>query len=217
MPPPSCARRSASKRRSGSAATPAAIEIVGRDEGGRARRQVRRLGWARAEGISAEGAFLNKKHTYTYGAHAAHVAVDAKIGHVELIDYVAVEDVRPHHQSAHRARADHRLASCRASAARFWSISSTTTQGQLLTGSLADYLHSDRQRLPQHPRDRRWRTIPRPINPLGAKGAGEGGIIAVGGVMANAVANALRSLGVEPRELPLSPTKIWEMVQTARK
>src|SRR4029078_2561020 len=44
------------------------------------------------EGISAEGAFLNKKHTYTYGAHAAHVAVDPKLGHVELIDYVIVED-----------------------------------------------------------------------------------------------------------------------------
>src|SRR5260370_22561055 len=45
-----------------------------------------------SEGISAEGAFLNKKHTYTYGAHAAHVAVDAKLGHVELVDYVVVED-----------------------------------------------------------------------------------------------------------------------------
>src|SRR5205085_3214961 len=34
-----------------------------------------------SEGISAEGAFLNKKHTYTYVAHAAHVAVDPKLGH----------------------------------------------------------------------------------------------------------------------------------------
>ena len=54
-----------------------------------------------------------------------------------------------------------------------------------------------------------------PINPLGAKGAGEGGIISVGGVMANAVANALGSLGVQPRELPLSPSRIWQLVQDA--
>jgi aerobic carbon-monoxide dehydrogenase large subunit len=40
---------------------------------------------------------------------------------------------------------------------------------------------------------------PSPNNPLGAKGAGEGGIIPVGGVIANAVAAALGSLGVEPR------------------
>jgi CO/xanthine dehydrogenase Mo-binding subunit len=49
---------------------------------------------------------------------------------------------------------------------------------------------------------------PSPNNPLGAKGAGEGGIIPVGGVIANAVANALGPLGVELRELPLSPPRI---------
>ena len=57
---------------------------------------------------------------------------------------------------------------------------------------------------------------PTPDNPLGAKGAGEGGIIPVGGVIANAVANALSSLGVEPRELPLSPPRVWELIQRSR-
>ncbi len=47
---------------------------------------------SRARASRPRAAFLNKKHTYTYGAHAAHVAVDPKIGHVELIDYVVVED-----------------------------------------------------------------------------------------------------------------------------
>ena len=55
-----------------------------------------------------------------------------------------------------------------------------------------------------------------PHNPLGAKGAGEGGIIPVGGVIANAVADALSSLGVEPRDLPLSPPKLWELIAQAR-
>ena len=57
---------------------------------------------------------------------------------------------------------------------------------------------------------------PAPHNPLGAKGAGEGGIIPVGGVIANAVAAALRSLGVEPRELPLSPPRVWAADQCGR-
>ena len=57
---------------------------------------------------------------------------------------------------------------------------------------------------------------PSPINPLGAKGAGEGGIIPAGGVIANAVANALSTFGVQPRELPLTPTRIWELVQAAK-
>ena len=58
---------------------------------------------------------------------------------------------------------------------------------------------------------------PAPHNPLGAKGAGEGGIIPVGGVIANAVAAALRPLGVEPRALPLSPPRLWEMMEAARR
>ena len=87
-------------------------------------------------------------------------------------------------------------------------------QGQLLTGSLADYLMPTASDFPN------IRAIvledhPSPINPLGAKGAGEGGIIAAGGVMANAVANALGSFGVQLRELPLTPTRIWELVQAA--
>ncbi len=88
--------------------------------------------------------------------------------------------------------------------------------GQLLTGSLADYMMPTADCFP---------TInaialedkPAPHNPLGAKGAGEGGIIPVGGVIANAVANALSSLGVEPRELPLSPSRVWQLIADARK
>ena len=44
-------------------------------------------------GLTAEGAFLNKKHTYSYGAHAAHITVDPKLGQIEIVDYVVVQDV----------------------------------------------------------------------------------------------------------------------------
>ena len=50
-----------------------------------------------------------------------------------------------------------------------------------------------------------------PSNPLGVKGAGEGAIIPMGGLMANAVANALTSLGAMPNQLPLSPARVWHM------
>ncbi|NBR28517.1 MAG: xanthine dehydrogenase family protein molybdopterin-binding subunit, partial [Betaproteobacteria bacterium] len=86
-------------------------------------------------------------------------------------------------------------------------------EGQLLTGSLADYL------LPNSQDYTRIRAIaledwPSPINPLGAKGAGEGGIIPVGGVIANALASALASLDVQPRELPLTPARVWQLVRS---
>ena len=166
------------------------------------------------ESISAEGAFLNKKHTYTYGAHAAHVTVDPKLGHVELLDYVVVADcgriINPltvHGQTVGSvvqglggAMMEHLV---------------YDQEGQLLTGSLADYLIPTASDFPNI-RAVMLEQHPSPINPLGAKGAGEGGIIAAGGVMANAVANALSSLQVQPRELPLTPTRIWELVQAAR-
>src|SRR5919204_373644 len=166
------------------------------------------------ESISAEGAFLNKKHTYTYGAHAAHVTVDPKLGHVELLDYVVVADcgriINPltvHGQTVGSvvqglggAMMEHLV---------------YDQDGQLLTGSLADYLIPTASDFPNI-RAVMLEQHPSPINPLGAKGAGEGGIIAAGGVMANAVANALSSLQVQPRELPLTPTRIWELVQAAR-
>src|SRR5262249_22929163 len=162
------------------------------------------------EGISAEGSFVNKKHTYTYGAHAAHVAVDAKTGHVELIDYVVVEDCgRIINPMTLRGQVIGSVVQGLGGA--FLEHLVYDEQGQLLTGTLADYMIPTASDFPT------LRAVvmgvhPSPINPLGAKGAGEGGIIAVGGVIANAVANALQAFGVEPRELPLSPARIWHLV-----
>ena len=48
-------------------------------------------------------------------------------------------------------------------------------------------------------------------NPLGAKGAGEGGMVAVAACTANAVAAALKPLGIEVRDLPLSPARLWAL------
>ena len=87
--------------------------------------------------------------------------------------------------------------------------------GQLLTGSFADYLLPTASDFPRI-RAVALEAKPSPTNPLGAKGAGEGGIIPVGGVIANAVAAALGSLGVEPRDLPLSPPRVWELIRAAR-
>jgi aerobic carbon-monoxide dehydrogenase large subunit len=81
----------------------------------------------------------------------------------------------------------------------------------LLTGSFADYLTPTASDFPNI-RAVALEEKPSPNNPLGAKGAGEGGIIPVAGVIANAVAAALGSLGVEPRELPLSPPRLWALI-----
>ena len=175
------------------------------------------IAWAElaAEPIAAEGFFLNHKHTWAYGAHAAHVAVDPRTGEVKLLDYVAVENC---------GRAINPLlvkgqlvgAVVQGLGGAFMEHLAYDGQAQLLTGSLADYLVPTAADFPQI-RGFIMESHPSPINPLGAKGAGEGGIIPVGGVIANAVANALASFGVEPRDLPLTASAVWQLLQDAKK
>jgi len=165
-------------------------------------------------GLTAEGAFLNKKHTYSYGAHAAHITVDPKLGRIEIIDYVLVQDVgRAVNPLTLRGQMIGSLVQGLGGAVL--EHLQYDEDGQFLTGSLADYLLPTASDFPNL-RCVVLEDYPSPINPLGAKGAGEGGIIAAGGAIANAVANALQSFGVEPRQLPLTPAYIWELVHASR-
>jgi carbon-monoxide dehydrogenase large subunit len=168
---------------------------------------------AELAGLSAEGAFLNKRHTYSYGTHAAHITVDAKLGHVQIVDYVVVQDVgRAVNPLTLRGQVIGSLVQGLGGA--LLEQLQYDEQGQFLTGTLADYLLPTASDFPNL-RCIVTEDYPSPINPLGVKGAGEGGIIAPGGVMANAVANALQSFGAQPRQLPLTPGYIWQLVQDA--
>ena len=170
----------------------------------------RTIEWSQLAPLAADGEFLNHKHTYAYGAHAAHIAVDPGTGEIRLIDYVAVEDVgRIVNPATLHGQVMGSIVQ---------GLGGTLLEhlvydeaGQLLTTSFADYL------LPASSEFANIRGIslenyPSPINPLGVKGAGEGGTIPVGGVIANALAAALADFKVEPRELPLSPPRVWKLI-----
>ena len=195
------------------------VALIGGDRilarGGRAL-SLAELAQARAKlgGLSAEGSFASSKRTYSYGAHAAHVSVDARTGHVELVDYVAVEDVG-RIINPHTLHGQAMGAVVQGLGGVFLEHLVYDDQGQLLTGSLADYLMPVADSFPCI-RAFALENHPSPHNPLGAKGAGEGGIIPVAGVVANAVSAALSTLGVSPRELPLSPSRLWHMIDAAR-
>jgi carbon-monoxide dehydrogenase large subunit len=162
-------------------------------------------------GLSAEGSFANSKRTYSYGAHAAHIAVDPATGVIEVLEYVGVEDVGRiiNPETLHG----------QALGAIVQGLSGVLQenlvydeQAQLLSGSFADYSMPLAADFP-HIHVVAMEECPSPLNPLGAKGAGEGGVIPVGGVLANALAAALDSLGVQPRELPLTPPRVWQWIR----
>ena len=84
--------------------------------------------------------------------------------------------------------------------------------GQLLNASLADYLLPTSLDVPNM--ELGHTVTPSPLNPLGIKGAGEAGAIPVGPLFAQAIENALGlpGKGVEILEIPLSPSRLWQLV-----
>lgn len=164
--------------------------------------------------FSANGTFANTTRTYSYGAHACHVAVNPQTGAVKILDFVAVEDV---------GRAINPLivhgqaigAIVQGLGGVFLDHLVYDSEGQLLNASLADYLLPTATDFP-NVRAVTLELHPSPTNPLGAKGAGEGGIVAVAGATANAVAAALAPLGVTITDLPLTPPRLWQLISDAR-
>ena len=156
--------------------------------------------------LDATEYFRIEEWTYSYGSHAAHVAVDAETGKLEVLRYVVVEDVgrcinplTMHGQSVGGA--------AQGIGGAMLEELVYDAGGQLLSGSLMDYLLPTSQDIPN------IETViteeaPSPLNPLGVKGAGEGAILATGAALGNAVANALSSFGVQVNTMPLSPDNI---------
>jgi len=202
-------RKAAAKR---FACTPAEIAIADERVAGPSGKALKLSEFA-SKNLSAEGCFANHHHTYSYGAHAAHVAVDPRTGHVALIDYVAVEDVGRIINPA-TLKGQVVGAIVQGLGGTFLEHFVYDESGQLLTTTFADYMMPGASDFPNI-RAFLMEEEPSPINPLGAKGAGEGGIIPVGGVISNAVASALQSLDVQPRELPLSPSRLWQLIRDA--
>ena len=148
--------------------------------------------------------------TFSYGSHAAHVAVDPETGKIEIIRYVVVEDI---------GRAINPLmVHGQAVGGAAQGIGATLLEelvyddsGQLLAGSFMDYLLPTSTDVPPI-ESIVLEEAPSPLNPLGVKGAGEGGIVATGATLANAVSNALAPLGVQITQLPLSPSFIAKLL-----
>lgn len=168
-----------------------------------------------APGLEATEYFHTDRLTYTYGGHLVHVAVDPETGLVEILRYLVLEDV---------GRAvNPLLVHGQALGAAAQGIGGTLLEelaynedGQLLTTTLLDYpLPSSMEIPPVESVITEY--SPSPLNPLGVKGAGEGGIVACGAALANAVSHALSSLGIQIRDLPLSPDRIRTLIREANR
>jgi carbon-monoxide dehydrogenase large subunit len=157
-------------------------------------------------GLETTAYFKAEQPTYSYGAHVAHVAIDPETGKLDILRYVVVEDI---------GRCINPLiVHGQAVGGAVQGIGGTVLEelvygenGQLLSGTLMDYALPTSLDVPAI-EDVILEEAPSPRNPLGVKGAGEGGIVATGAALANAVGHALAPLGVQVNALPLSPDRI---------
>jgi carbon-monoxide dehydrogenase large subunit len=86
-------------------------------------------------------------------------------------------------------------------------------QGQILTTTFMDYLVPTASELPADVEVHILEEYPSKLNPLGVKGAGEGGIVPAAAVIGNAVADALSPLGIEITRLPLTHNRLRALIR----
>jgi len=143
--------------------------------------------------------------TFSGAVHVASVEVDADTGRVTVRNYVVVEDCGPvinpmivegqiHGgvaQGIGEALGEHLV---------------YDDAGQLLTGSLMDYALPAAGDLPSFTLGHL--ETPSPLTPGGYKGMGEGGTIGAPAAVANAVADAVKPLGIGITALPILPATL---------
>jgi CO/xanthine dehydrogenase Mo-binding subunit len=148
------------------------------------------------------------------GVHAMIVEMDPRTFDLKILKYVVVHDCGTVINPMIMAGQIHGGVAQGIGNA-FYEKLAFDDQGQLLNASLADYL------LPtalEVPRVELGHTVTKsPLNPMGIKGAGEAGAIPVGPLFAQAIEDALdlERRGVELLEIPLSPSRLFELTRNA--
>ncbi|MCI0785243.1 MAG: xanthine dehydrogenase family protein molybdopterin-binding subunit [Chloroflexi bacterium] len=161
-------------------------------------------------GLEATEYFRSEEECFPFGAHAVHLAVDAETGKIEILRYVVAEDVG-HVINPLLLKGQIVGAAAQGIGATILEELVYDEQGQPLAGTLMDYLLPTSLDIPDI-ESVVLDLAPSPRNPLGVKGAGEIGIVATGAALSNAVSNALAPLGVQVRDLPLSPDKLRSLI-----
>jgi carbon-monoxide dehydrogenase large subunit len=164
-------------------------------------------------GLEATNYFGPEYGATAAGVHAMIVEVDPATFQVKILQYVVVHDCgRVINPLVLDGQIHGGVAQGIGNA--FYEQIIYNEEGQLLTGSFMDYLLPTAVDVPRIQIGHE--VTPSPLNPLGIKGAGEAGAIPTGPLFAQAVEDALHHPTLEIREIPLSPGKLWELVQEAK-
>ncbi|MCB0062581.1 MAG: xanthine dehydrogenase family protein molybdopterin-binding subunit, partial [Caldilineaceae bacterium] len=160
-------------------------------------------------GLEATDYFGPERGATASGVHAMIVEVDPETMMVEIKKYVVVHDCgRVINPMILEGQIQGGVAQGIGNA--FYEQLHFDENGQLLNASFMDYLVPTADTVP--PIETDHVETPSPLNPLGVKGAGEAGAIPVGPLFAQALEDALNRPGLEIREIPLSPDRLFALL-----
>ena len=148
--------------------------------------------------------------TFPFGAHIVVTEVDRESGAIDLKRYVAIDDCG---KIINPLIVDGQVHGgiAQGLGQALWEQAVYDETGQLITGELMDYAIPKASNLPWF--ETGHTETPSPVNPLGVKGVGEAGTIGCSPAVVNSVVDALSPLGIRHIDMPLTPEKIWGLVQ----
>ena len=164
-------------------------------------------------GLEATAYFGPDRGSTANGVHAMLVEVDPETAQVEIKRYVVVHDcgrvINPMIVDGQiHGGVAHGIGNA------FYEQLIYDEEGQLLNASFMDYLLPTATDVPHV--ETAHRETRSPLNPVGAKGVGEAGAIPTGALFAQAVEDALGDAGLEICEIPLSPNRLFELIEEMR-
>ena len=156
---------------------------------------------------------MNTFSSYPYAAIVAVVDVDVETGFIKIIRYCTVHDcgnmINPQIVDTQQQGSI-----MQGIGAALYEELRYDEEGQLLTSTLMDYRLPSVEEVPEIALEHI--ITPNPFTPLGAKGAGETGMLGPPPALCNAVEDALSPLGVKIRETPLTPERILNLIEKAK-
>ena len=153
--------------------------------------------------IEGHGSGIPEELSPSAAAALVHVRVDRETGDVELLDYVAVQDVG-RALNPDLCEGQMRGGAVQSIGFALYEELGYDEDGQLLSGSFLHYALPKAEAMP--PIETILVEVPSPLGPFGAKGIGESGIVAGAGAVGNAIAAAT---GVRFRCLPMTAERLW--------
>lgn len=166
------------------------------------------------EGLAAEAEFLPSTVTYPNGCHICEVEIDPETGSLDVVRYVAVEDVG---RVMNRVFVEGQIQGGIAQGvgqAIGELILYDPASGQLMTGTFTDYQMPRATDMPQMVLE--TIEVPTEVNPLGVKGVGEAGTVGSLAATMNAICDALAPLGIRHVDMPATPARVWKAIDDAR-